>query len=109
MGDIVSPSNYPSYRSDYSVGGSMKSMDYVATESAAPMPSGGAINYTQNNVPSNINDKNYEVKSYSATIESANIEEDCNELLANLDPKITKKDNINITKHHCNFTIKVLK
>lgn len=26
-----------------------------------------------------------------------------------LDPKITKKDNINISKHYCNFTIKVLK
>jgi hypothetical protein len=68
-----------------------------------------SINYTENKVPENIEDKNYEVKSYTVSLESGKVEEDCNSLLASLDPKITKKDNINISKHYCSFTIKVLK
>ena len=75
----------------------------------APMAPGSTINYTQNQVPTNIDEKNYEVKSYSVSIESANVEQDCNTLLSSLDAAITKKDAINISKHSCNFTIKVLK
>lgn len=106
VSDIVSPVNYPLYNRELSGGYASKGM---MSDASAPSAPEASINYTENKVPTGIEEKNYEVKSYNVTIESSRIEEDCNGLLASLDAKITKKDNINISKHYCNFTIKVLK
>ncbi|MCK9272760.1 hypothetical protein M0P65_04415 [Candidatus Gracilibacteria bacterium] len=80
--------------------GASKSMEGAVSDS---------INYTESNVPENVPNGNYDVKSYSVSIDSSNVEVDCNYLLAGLNKDYIKKDQVNQAKHYCSFNIKVLK
>lgn len=67
------------------------------------------INYTENSVPSNVQNDNYDVKSYNVTIDSNKVEKDCNDLVAWLKKDYIKKDNISQSRHYCSLSVKVLK
>lgn len=65
--------------------------------------------YSAWNAASVAPDWDFDAKSYTVSIESNNINSDCNKLLSWIKLDYIKKDNVNLSKRYCSFSIKVLK
>ncbi|MDD2487589.1 MAG: hypothetical protein PHS92_04420 [Candidatus Gracilibacteria bacterium] len=97
--------NFGSSRNIAQYGGQLKSSEGITMgyDSVSPQSSDAGL------MNSNVGVQNTEIKSYSANIDSANVEKDCNSLVATSRAKNLKIDNIGQSKHSCNLTLRTEK